>query len=384
MKNIRFNQTKVGECRYLKTRLRPNDSINNQVVDLLFDNSDFKVLPIKTCTEYDGIVEILLNDDLSLDFVIKNNIERNVMLTLVFNLIKELSGLVRKGVKLEYIVFNKRYIYVNPKDLSIRFVCVPIDNVEHKVDFRIFLRGLLASAVYSEDVSLEYVGRLLNLVNSAEYTNTKFVELIREIGGDDIGKPMPYGYNEEDIEKVSKNNDSVAGEITEVNMFDREIEDHELAKAFEKARADYAREITKGVPGDTREVPILTDEQIKEASEAIAAEKAAKKAAEMEQEEVTPYQPYLIRMSTREKILIDKDRFNLGKSPMSNHYVIDNDRVSRYHCAIVYRNGRYYIKDNGSTNCTYVNGVDIGDLAVELVNNTSIHIANEEFLFIFA
>ncbi len=359
MKSIKFTQIKAGDCQYLKTKLRPNDSIDNQVVDIVFENSDLHILPITTCTEYDGIVEVLLGNYISLDKILKNNIEEEVLLTIFFNLIKELSGLTRKGVKLKYIILNKRYLYVNPDDLTIRFICIPVENVEHDVDFRIFLKGLLAGARYSESDNLEYVGRLLNCLNSEEYSNTKFVELIRELGGADIGKAVSYIYDEQVLGEIEESADNIAGEVTEVNMFDGQIEDLELAKKFEEARKPEIEEV------------------------------ASEPAKEVEEEEqlavepkYIPATPYLVRMATNEKIHIDRERFNLGKSPMSNHYVIDNERVSRYHCAIVYRNGRYYINDNGSTNCTYVNGIDIGDMAVELVHNTTIHIASEEFLFI--
>lgn len=359
MKSIRFNQIKAGDCRYLRTTLRPNDSIDNQVVDIVFENSDLHILPVTTCTEYDGIVEVLLGNYICLDKVFKNSIEKEVLLTIFFNLIKELSRLTRKGIKLKYIILNKRYLYVNPEDLSIRFVCIPVENVEHNVDFKVFLRGLLASARYSNSDNLEYVGRLLNCINSNEYSNTKLVELIREIGGQNIGKPVKYIYNEQVLGEIEEASDSVAGEVTEVNMFDGQIEDMELAKKFEEVRKTEVKE------------PIVEPViEVKKEPQPVAKPK------------YMPVSPYLVRMATNEKIHIDRERFNLGKSPMSNHYVIDNERVSRYHCAIVYRNGRYYIKDNGSTNCTYVNGIDIGDMAVELVHNTTIHIASEEFLFI--
>ena len=366
MKNIRFSQMQVGDCRYLKTRMRENDVLNNSVVDMIFDSSELHILPI-TCSEYEGTIEVLLGNYITIDKVLKNNVKRDIMLTIMFNLIKEISGLIRKGIKLEYLVLNKRYLYVNPQDLSIRFICIPVDNVEHQVDFNIFLRGLLASARYSSNDNLEYVGVLLNCINEQDYSNTKLIAAIRAIAGEDVGKPVEY-----DLEKCAQDSayseDTAIGEVTQVNMFDGDIEEEELAKFF-AARVDKE----KSVP----DLSIQVKEKINEEVDKVIGNNVVGSL-----EEKHEYIPYLVRVSNREKIHIDQERFNIGKSEITNNYAINNERVSRNHCSIVRRNGHFYIKDNGSTNSTFVNSINIGEMAVELLNNTTIHIANEEFVFL--
>jgi len=50
------------------------------------------------------------------------------------------------------------------------------------------------------------------------------------------------------------------------------------------------------------------------------------------------------------------ENISIGRG-INNNIVIDYDKsISGRHCVISYRNGRYFIKDNGSANHTFVNG----------------------------
>ena len=68
--------------------------------------------------------------------------------------------------------------------------------------------------------------------------------------------------------------------------------------------------------------------------------------------------PHFVRKSTGEIINITKPEFIIGKSKTKADYAIENNSaISREHCIVIQRDGVNYIKDNNSTNHTYVNGV---------------------------
>ena len=93
--------------------------------------------------------------------------------------------------------------------------------------------------------------------------------------------------------------------------------------------------------------------------------------------------PYLVRKKTGEKIYIDKDEFVIGKSANHADYTIrDNTAVSRAHCIISRRNGVCYIRDNNSTNGTFINDQEL-DRGGErfLTNNVTVKLGDEEFVF---
>ncbi len=93
--------------------------------------------------------------------------------------------------------------------------------------------------------------------------------------------------------------------------------------------------------------------------------------------------PYLIRVNTEEKIIINKPVFKIGKASRGvDFHVSGNGAVSRQHAIILHKGDSYYIKDNKSTNHTYVDGAEVpADEEVLLKNNSTISLGDEDFTF---
>ncbi|MCM1083471.1 MAG: FHA domain-containing protein [Clostridium sp.] len=93
--------------------------------------------------------------------------------------------------------------------------------------------------------------------------------------------------------------------------------------------------------------------------------------------------PHIVRKKTGEVINITKPEFSIGKSKTKADYAIeDNSAISRVHCIIVQKDGVNYIKDNNSTNHTYLNGVELAPGKEQLLKNkTLIQMGDEEFTF---
>ncbi len=84
-----------------------------------------------------------------------------------------------------------------------------------------------------------------------------------------------------------------------------------------------------------------------------------------------------------EKILIDKKSFIIGRKNKGADYVCRNNFVSKSHAEIISREGRYFLKDLGSTNGTFVNGMRVEKLLnIEINNNDRIKFADWEYLFV--
>lgn len=95
-------------------------------------------------------------------------------------------------------------------------------------------------------------------------------------------------------------------------------------------------------------------------------------------------QPYLVRVSTGERAVINGDNFKLGRSEQRADFCIrNNSGISNVHATIVLKNGQYFLKDNYSTNGTYVDGNRISDSStpVLLRNGSVIQLYNEEIVF---
>ena len=81
---------------------------------------------------------------------------------------------------------------------------------------------------------------------------------------------------------------------------------------------------------------------------------------------------------------ITKPEFIIGKSKTKADYAIENNSaISREHCIVIQRDGVNYIKDNNSTNHTYVNGVELQPgKEVLLKHKTEVRLGDEEFTFL--
>lgn len=93
--------------------------------------------------------------------------------------------------------------------------------------------------------------------------------------------------------------------------------------------------------------------------------------------------PHLVRVKTGETIPLGNGEFVIGKSLNGVNYTItDNSAVSRVHCTIIERNGAYYVRDEKSTNSTYVNGERVLPGTEKLLlNGCKLHLGDEEFSY---
>lgn len=93
--------------------------------------------------------------------------------------------------------------------------------------------------------------------------------------------------------------------------------------------------------------------------------------------------PYLIRNDNHERIMITKAVFKIGKASRGVDYHIGgNSAISRQHCVILHKGDSYYLKDNKSTNHTYLDGRQLEpDEEALLKNKAVITLGDEDFTF---
>lgn len=93
--------------------------------------------------------------------------------------------------------------------------------------------------------------------------------------------------------------------------------------------------------------------------------------------------PYLIRINTNERVMVNKQTFKIGKASIGMDYrVAGNSAISRNHATVYAKDSVYYIKDNKSTNHTYVNGSIVDEAEDQmLTHDAEIILGDEEFIF---
>ena len=92
----------------------------------------------------------------------------------------------------------------------------------------------------------------------------------------------------------------------------------------------------------------------------------------------------MVRRNTSESFHINKPEFFIGKERAKVDFcVTNNNSVSRRHARMTIRDGKCYICDLGSTNCTYINGTKLSpNQEIALIPGDVVKLSNEEFDFI--
>jgi len=89
----------------------------------------------------------------------------------------------------------------------------------------------------------------------------------------------------------------------------------------------------------------------------------------------------LVQKKSGDSIEISNNSFSIGKSTKCDYTIVNNTTVSRHHATIVYRDDKYYIFDNNSTNGTLVDGVKVEPQGqYELKDGCEITLSDEEFI----
>ena len=241
-----------------------------------------------------------------------------------------------------------------------------VDEEEHKVDEEV------------EEVPVKETATPKNIERETEHTETleDIKAKLQELAGAVDGKnPPPKPPKKEPGAKPVR--------VSRAAM----LKAAEEAIEEEEAAAENAAE--EETEADTKKKSSKKDAKKEEAEKKEPEKKEPEKKAEVIDNTILgttgaiKINPYLIRVNTKERIMINKPVFKIGKATRGVDYrVSGNGAISRQHAVIIHKGDSYYIKDNKSTNHTYVNDVEIADdEEVLLKDNASIRLGDEDFTF---
>lgn len=295
------------------------------------------------------------------------------VLKLLETIIEAFQVLKNKGVDEKYLYLNLDYIFVDFVTRDISFLCIP-ENTELTGNRRLrdFLKELLMTITYKEEEDIYYIAKLvLYISNNRCMDMENFEELVLSLKEVKItqGKPV-----------VSPVTSFPAATMLRPVSRREEAEQENQTGGIKIEAAKpmpSGNLISYSQSGEHDETTVLTmpSGNLKEFS-------MEKRSLLQKNAEKKPL-PVLIRTKTREKIIINKNMFRIGKSKSDTDYALeDNIAVSRVHAVIHKREGACYIRDNDSTNNTYVDGRILkGEKEQLLLKGMKISLADEEFIF---
>ena len=422
MKKNKVILTRTGEeytCKYL---LDAADVVDTKV-DMGMSGRFPQIIPY-TLEEKEGQRTFVyqIGERMQMTEFLKKEINKKQMLTLLYNVLSALETFGMNMISLSYVAKDIQYIFVKPETLEVSFIVAAVDKeITDLNEVRDFVKAIICDATYFEMDRDNYVARLIS------FTNRRGTFSISDMKKyvDNLLLDMGIHIEEEKKQEV-KENKTAADKVSRVGVMQNQAKMSQPVSPMSNGQPMSGRPMPmpngqpmpgrpmpmpNGQPMPNRPMPMqmgpdgkpivppvspmngaapMPEKKPEAAPVAPMPEKkpeAAPVPPMPEQKTDAPKPqapvPYLLRTATNEKIYINKPEFAIGRSATKADYTVtDNSDVSRIHCIIERKNGVSYIKDNQSTNGTYVNGKNIaGQENVFLTNNAKVSLGDEEFVY---
>ena len=358
----------------IKSKLYKDESINQREVDIL--NSKVIRGIMKPTVEGSRKISYLSPAGVTLEEYLGSGISKNDFFLIFAQILEVIKSVDRNSFNINNLVMNLKYTFINKQTKEVHFIYQPIMSQRISANLASFLYDVAYNTklALNEDVKpinelLAYI-RSLNVVSVLPLENyilkvypQIYKQVKRQKPGQSealVGSDVYYRRNEWD-EKKKK---FVDGDATSLLI---EGDDEDEATSLLNYDEDEATSLL--IADDDDSTSLLNDDD--EATSLLCDNSYFQRF------------PYLIRKNTFDRIDINKPVFRIGKERSYVDYFIgDNNTISRLHADIISRDNRYYLKDNNSTNHSYINGSMVqGNQESELFDGAVVTLSNEDFEF---
>mgnify|MGYP002767439358 CR=1 FL=1 len=409
MKGLELNVTKQNGMTLVEYRLGTADVYDDRVAD--------KVAPLGNIVPFqykdeDGKRSIIsyVHKDNSLEMMLKQTLKKADVLAILKGLLCAFE-IGAAGVQICYLVRDTNHIYVDPESLAVKCLMVPVkQDPLGQSDIPDFFRNIVSRMRFDEADRDNYVARILTLINEDHYSNMKLRELV-----DAEMEKMNLLYTRD--EGIKKDTSAIPEtpnkeiKVNRVGVMNNMRPQGQPMPPMGQPMPSMGGQPMPPMGGQPMPPmggqPMPQGMPVPPMGQAPQMPKPEAPKPEMPKPQGMPVPPmgqapqmpngslmgqlsgarpvpHLVRKTTGEVINITKSEFVLGKSKTKADYTIENNNaISREHCTIIQHDGVNYIKDNNSTNHTYVNGVELQPgKEVLLKHKTDIRMGDEEFVFL--
>lgn len=295
MRTFNFKARNIGSEKYLTYTMGAECELDEDVLDYCEENAVKELVGIiyEEDDDYDYLT-YNITDLISLEEFIKSEMTCEKVLHILRNVANNLISLKEQAIHLSYVLLNKGFMFIDTGNYNISFICLPVESKGSvAVEFKGFVRQLLANMKYDVDEDLNYVGKLLTYINSDNFNLRGLVGLSEAlmdeagISHDEAGAIDADGVEvvdaaEEPEIKTEENN--VADFMNSLNNQDEplpEIGDDDEEQEEEEEAISADEELDSILPAGMK-VQEEPEETAKEKKTAAKATKTAKKAAAAE------------------------------------------------------------------------------------------------------
>ena len=445
MKGLELNVTKQNGMTLVEYQLGVADVYDDRVSDKVAQLGNIIPFQYKDEDGKRSIVSYV-HHDTSLEVMLRQTLKKADVLAILKGLLCAFE-IGAAGVQICYLVRDLNYIYVDPESKAVKCIMVPVkQDPLGQSDIPDFFRNIVSHMRFDEADKDDYVARILTLINTDHYSNMKLKGLVdaemeklglfytrdeglkkeadttaapevqnqnvkvnrvgvmnnmRPQGMPAMGQPMgqpvppmggqPMGQPVPPMGQMPKPEmpkpQAPAPEAPKPEMPKPEMPKPQMPPMGQRPAMGGQPMMGQPVPPMGGQRPPMGQPMM---GQPMVGQMPRPQAPQMQNGNLMGQLggarpiPHFVRKSTGEIINITKPEFIIGKSKTKADYAIENNSaISREHCIVIQRDGVNYIKDNNSTNHTYVNGVELQPgKEVLLKHKTEVRLGDEEFTFL--
>ena len=432
MKGLELNVSKQNGMTLVEYQLGAADAYDDRVSDKVAQLGN--IIPFQYKDE-DGKRSIIsyVHHDNTLEAMLKRTLKKADVLAILKGLLCAFE-IGAAGVQISYLMRDTNYIYVEPDSLAVKCIMVPVkQDALGQSDIPNFFRGIVSRMRFDEEDKDNYVARILTLINADHYSNMKLKELVDA----EMEKIGLFYTRDNGLKKEADTPANADAQNKEIKVNRVGVMNNMRPQGMPPMGQPVPQPMNGQVPPMGQPIPQpmngqrppmgqpmpqpmngqkppmgqpvqpvmgrMPKPQAPEMPKPQAPEMPKPQVPEMPKPQVSEMPkpqmpngglmgqlggarpiPHFIRKSTGEVINITKPEFVIGKSKTKADYTIENNSaISREHCTVIQRDGVNYIKDNNSTNHTYVNGVELQPGKETLLKHkTEVRMGDEEFTFL--
>ncbi len=227
MRTFNFRARNIGEEKYLSYTMGEDCELDEDVLDYCQDNAPEELIEIiyEEDDDYDYLTYPITGKT-SLEEYIAQEHDCESVLLILRNVAQEMISLKEQAIQLSYVLLNRGFIYVDAEKKTVQFLCLPIESKGAlSVEFKSFVRQLLANMKYDVEEDLNYVGKLLTYINGDNFNLRGLIGLAEALMEEEgISFEEAGAIDADGVEVVSAEEEAPAQDINDI-MNNLEAED---------------------------------------------------------------------------------------------------------------------------------------------------------------
>lgn len=379
---VKFKDSQIT----VKSKLAKDEQINARELEIL--NSKIIRGIMKPTVEGEKKLSYLSPSGIKLEAYLKKGISKNDFFLVIAQILEAVKSIGRNSFNVNNLILNMKYVFVNEMTHELHFVYQPIYSSAIASDLASFLYDVAYSVTLALNEDYKCVNDFIAYLKSLQAVSViKIEKYLLDVYPQIYKQVKRQKYGQSEYLGSFKN-----GKDIYYDMDNRKrptpLDDDDATSLLDESDADEA---TSLLEEEEDEATSLLEEEEDEATSLLMEDEEEATSVLIDDDEATSLlcegpqisYPYLIRKSSFDRVDINKPVFRIGKErSYVDYFVANNNAVSRIHADIITKNNCCFVKDENSTNGTYINGNRLNpNKEVQIFDGDIVTFANDEFEF---